>query len=69
MATLGWVRWHNTERLHGYLEDVPPAEFEAPYAAQQTDHLMVGIQQHPSRHQTQSDSPTNSGRYDRAGTL
>jgi putative transposase len=26
LATLGWVHWHNTERLHGYLGDVPPAE-------------------------------------------
>jgi putative transposase len=45
LATLGWVHWHNTERLHGYLDDVPPAEFEAAfYAAQQTDHTVVGIQ-------------------------
>jgi putative transposase len=29
LATLGWVHWHNHERLHGYLGDVPPAEFEA----------------------------------------
>jgi putative transposase len=29
LATLGWVHWHNTTRLHGYLHDVPPAEFEA----------------------------------------
>ena len=29
LATLGWVHWHNTERLHGYLGDVPPTEFEA----------------------------------------
>jgi putative transposase len=29
LATLGWVHWHNTERLHRYLGDVPPAEFEA----------------------------------------
>jgi putative transposase len=29
LATLGWVHWHNTVRLHGYLDDVPPAEFEA----------------------------------------
>jgi putative transposase len=29
----GWY-WHNTERLHGYLGDVPPAKFEtAHYAA------------------------------------
>jgi hypothetical protein len=23
LATLGWVHWHNTERLHGYLGNVP----------------------------------------------
>ena len=44
LATLAWVHWHNTARLHGYLNDVPPAEFEAAfYAAQHPDHL-VGIQ-------------------------
>jgi putative transposase len=44
LATLAWVHWYNTERLHGYLEDVPPSEFEAAYAAQQTDQQLVGIQ-------------------------
>ena len=44
LATLSWVHWFNTERLHGYLGDVPPAEFEAAYAAQQTDQQLVGIQ-------------------------
>jgi putative transposase len=45
LATLGWVHWYNTERLHGYLNDVPPTEYEAAfYAAQQTDHTTVGIQ-------------------------
>jgi putative transposase len=33
LATLGWVHWHNTERLHGYLGDVPPTEFEAAFYA------------------------------------
>ena len=28
LATLGWVHWYNTARLHGYLRDVPPTEFE-----------------------------------------
>jgi putative transposase len=32
LATLGWVHWHNTQRLHGYLGDLPPAEFEALHA-------------------------------------
>ena len=44
LATLGWVHWHNNDRLHGYLDDVPPVEFEAAYAAQQTDQQLVGIQ-------------------------
>jgi putative transposase len=33
LATLSWVHWHNTERLHGYLHDMPPAEFEAQFYA------------------------------------
>ncbi len=45
LATLGWVHWHNTARLHGYLHDVPPTEFEAAfYAAPRTDQALVGIQ-------------------------
>ena len=44
LATLGWVHWFNNDRLHGYFDDVPPAEFEAAYAAQQTDQPLVGIQ-------------------------
>jgi putative transposase len=27
-ATLSWVHWYNTERLHEYIGYVPPAEFE-----------------------------------------
>ena len=38
LATLGWVHWHNTQRLHGYLGDIPPAEFETTFYAEQTDH-------------------------------
>jgi putative transposase len=45
LATLAWVHWHNTTRLHSYLGDVPPAEFEtAFYAARQTTPLGVGNQ-------------------------
>jgi transposase InsO family protein len=44
LATLSWVHWHNTARLHGYLGDIPPAEFEtAFYAAQRDDQALVGI--------------------------
>lgn len=45
LVTLGWVHWHNSQRLHGYVSDVPPAEFEATfYAEQRTDQERVGIQ-------------------------
>ncbi len=44
LATLGWVLWHNTTRLHGYLDDVPPTEYEqAFYAAPRTDQPLVGF--------------------------
>ena len=29
LATLSWVHWYNTARLHEYLAYVPPVEFEA----------------------------------------
>ena len=44
LATLGWVHWYNTQRLHGYLNDVPPAEFEDTYHAQYADEQLVGNQ-------------------------
>jgi putative transposase len=45
LATLGWVYRHNTSRLHGYLGDLPPAEFEAAfYDAHRSDQLLVEIQ-------------------------
>jgi putative transposase len=34
LATLNWVHWFNTERLHSALGDVPPAEFETAHYAQ-----------------------------------
>ena len=45
LATRGWVHWHNTSRLHGYLNDIPPAEFEATfYAPKRIDQPLVEIQ-------------------------
>lgn len=45
LATLSWVHWHNQTRLHGYLNDVPPAEFEETlYATHRTDQTLAGIQ-------------------------
>ena len=42
---LDWVHWHNHERLHGYLNDFPPAESEETfYATKRTDQTLVEIQ-------------------------
>ena len=35
LATLSWVHWWNTSRLHTAIGDIPPAEFEAAHYAQQ----------------------------------
>ena len=32
------LRWWNTERIHGYLHDLSPDQFETAYAAANTDH-------------------------------
>ncbi len=56
LATLSWVHWFNEERLHGYCDDVPPAEFEAAfYAARQTAPTGVGNQS--------PESPSDPGRF------
>lgn len=45
LATLGWVSSHNHTRLHGYLGDVPPAEFGETFSAtKRTDQVLIGIQ-------------------------
>ena len=42
VATLGWVHWHNAGRLHGYLGDIPPAEFEAAFYDNRTVACYAG---------------------------
>lgn len=44
LATLGLVHWFNTDRIHSYLDDTSPDDFEATYAASHTDQPLVGIQ-------------------------
>jgi putative transposase len=45
LATLSWVHWFNEHRLHSHCHDIPPAEFEAAfYADQQTAPTGVGNQ-------------------------
>jgi putative transposase len=44
LATLSWVHWYNTQRLHSYLDDVPPAEYEDTYHAERRAKLPIGNQ-------------------------
>ena len=43
LATLGWVHWWNTARLHSAIGDVPPIEYEAAHYAQQHLATEAGI--------------------------
>jgi len=38
LATFGWGHWHNTVRIHRYLNDISPDEYETAYTATTTDH-------------------------------
>ncbi len=44
LATLGWVHWFNTERLHSALGDMPPVEFEEAHYAQLATSELVETQ-------------------------
>jgi len=44
LATLSWVHWFNNERLHSYLNDIPPAEYEDAYHAERSIKLPIGNQ-------------------------
>jgi putative transposase len=44
LATLSWVHWYNNQRIHGYIRDVPPAEYEDEYHAQQRAKQLIGNQ-------------------------
>lgn len=44
LATLSWVAWYSEQRLHGYLGNLPPAEFEDAHHARNTDQVLVGNQ-------------------------
>ena len=55
LATLGWVHWHNTQRLHSHLGDTPPQSSKRPTLADKpTTHWLETNK--PSLHQTQCDS-------------
>ena len=43
LATLAWVHWWNTTRLHSAIGNIPPAEFEAAHYAEQQPAVEAGI--------------------------
>jgi putative transposase len=52
LATVDWVAWFNTRRLHSSLGDVPPVEIEQQYAAaQQALSAPVALGRGPARRQ------------------
>lgn len=53
LATLAWVHWWNTTRLHSAIGNMPPAEFEAAHYAHQLPALV-------SRRRTETGGPDGS---------
>jgi putative transposase len=58
LATLAWVHWFNTTRLHSALGDVPPVEFETmwrdhgknqPSGSSESADLLLGGIKHPGQ--------------------
>jgi putative transposase len=46
IATMEWVAWYNSERLHSYCGGIPPKEFEESfYKSQESAKIMTGIQE------------------------
>ena len=43
LATLGWVHWWNTTRLHSAIGHVPPVEFEAAHYALPQQGQLAGV--------------------------
>jgi putative transposase len=43
LATLSWVHWWNTSRLHSAIGDLPPVEFETAHYAQQHPAGTAGV--------------------------
>lgn len=43
LATLAWVHWWNTARLHSAIGNVPPAEFEAAHYARRQSANEAGV--------------------------
>jgi transposase InsO family protein len=44
LATLAWVHWYNTQRIHGYIGNMPPAEYEDAYQRERSNKQLIGNQ-------------------------
>jgi putative transposase len=44
LATLMWVKWYNEQRIHGYLNNIPPTEYEDAYHAERSGKQLIGNQ-------------------------
>lgn len=44
LATLAWVHWYNEERIHGFCNNIPPAQYEDAYHAERNRKQLVGNQ-------------------------
>jgi putative transposase len=49
-ATVEWVNWCNTSRLHSYCGDVPPIEYEGLYCAEHTTAPATASPAQPALH-------------------
>lgn len=45
LATVEWINWYNHTRLHGEIGDVPPAEYEATWHAENEVLMLTGPEQ------------------------
>jgi len=41
LATLMWVKWYNEQRIHGYLNNIPPAEYEDAYPDERSGKQLI----------------------------
>ena len=44
IATLMWVKWYKEQRIHGYLSNIPPAEYEDAYHVERSGKQLIGNQ-------------------------
>ena len=44
LATMRWVHWYNTQRIHGYLNNITPTEYEDAYNAERSGKQLIGNQ-------------------------